>query len=172
MKETSPSERPHPIHDAHPPAGVLLVGQHAAAVELDPRLGDSIRCVRVVGRDIGRAHDALDGQHAGLVVELHDLAAVDDEIPVAHHLHDLGRDGRHQRILLDVIMAHMEGPDVARVISEDSALKEIPTIFLTATVTQKEVDEGGGMIGGHPFVAKPSSLETLLDAIDKNIMVV
>ncbi len=79
---------------------------------------------------------------------------------------------RPDLILLDVIMAHMEGPDVARVISEDSALKEIPTIFLTATVTQKEVDEGGGMIGGHPFVAKPSSLETLLDAIDKNIMVV
>jgi len=75
-------------------------------------------------------------------------------------------------ILLDVIMAHMEGPDVARVISEDLALKEIPTIFLTATVTQKEVDEGGGMIGGHPFVAKPSSLETLLDAIDKNMMAV
>ena len=79
---------------------------------------------------------------------------------------------RPDLILLDVIMAHMEGPDVARVISEDSALKEIPTIFLTATVTQKEVDEGGGMIGGHPFVAKPSSLETLLDAIDKNIMTV
>ena len=79
---------------------------------------------------------------------------------------------RPDLILLDVIMAHMEGPDVARVISEDSALKEIPTIFLTATVTQKEVDEGGGMIGGHPFVAKPSSLETLLDAIDKNMMAV
>ncbi len=79
---------------------------------------------------------------------------------------------RPDLILLDVIMAHMEGPDVARVISEDLALKEIPTIFLTATVTQKEVDEGGGMIGGHPFVAKPSSLETLLDAIDKNITAV
>ena len=79
---------------------------------------------------------------------------------------------RPDLILLDVIMAHMEGPDVARVISEDSALKEIPTIFLTATVTQKEVDEGNGMIGGHPFVAKPSSLETLLDAIDKNITAV
>ena len=79
---------------------------------------------------------------------------------------------RPDLILLDFIMAHMEGPDVARFISEDSALKEIPTIVLTATVTQKEVDEGGGMIGGHPFVAKPSSLETLLDAIDKNMMAV
>jgi len=75
-------------------------------------------------------------------------------------------------ILLDVIMAKVEGPDVAHAMREDPVLKEIPTIFLTATVTQKEVDEGGGMIGGHPFVAKPSSLETLVDAIEKNIVAV
>ena len=75
-------------------------------------------------------------------------------------------------ILLDVIMAKMEGPDVASAIRKDPTLKEIPTIFLTATVTKKEVDEGNGMIGGHPFVAKPSSLDTLLDAIDRNMMAV
>jgi len=75
-------------------------------------------------------------------------------------------------ILLDVIMAKMEGPDVASAMSEDPALKEIPTIFLTATITEKEVDDGGGMIGGHPFVAKPSSLETLIDAIEKNMTAV
>jgi len=75
-------------------------------------------------------------------------------------------------ILLDVIMAKMEGPDVAGAIRMDPILKEIPTIFLTATVTEKEVDEGNGIIGGHPFVAKPSSLETLLDAIDRNMMAV
>lgn len=75
-------------------------------------------------------------------------------------------------ILLDVIMANAEGPDVAAALREDPVLKEIPIIFLTATVTQKEVDEEGGVIGGHPFVAKPSSLETLLDAIEKNMMTV
>jgi len=75
-------------------------------------------------------------------------------------------------ILLDVIMAKMDGPDVASAFRNDSILKEIPTIFLTATVTEKEVVEGKGIIGGHPFVAKPSSLETLIDAIDKNMMVV
>jgi len=75
-------------------------------------------------------------------------------------------------ILLDVIMAKKEGPDVEHEIREDPDLKEIPTVFLTATVTQKEVDEGGGMIGGHPFVAKPSSLDVLLDAIEKNMLAV
>jgi len=75
-------------------------------------------------------------------------------------------------ILLDIVMETMEGPDVLDAIRKDPLLKNTPTIFLTATVTQKEVDEGGGMIGGHPFVAKPSSLETLLDAIEKNMMAV
>jgi CheY-like chemotaxis protein len=69
-------------------------------------------------------------------------------------------------------MAKMEGPDVENAIRKDPVLKEMPTIFLTATVTQKEVDEGNGMIGGHPFVAKPSNLETLLEAIDKNMMAI
>jgi len=75
-------------------------------------------------------------------------------------------------ILLDVIMAKKEGPDVLDEIRKDSDLKEIPVVFLTATVTQEEVDEGGGVIGGHSFVAKPSSLETLLEAIEKNMMAV
>jgi len=75
-------------------------------------------------------------------------------------------------ILLDVIMANMEGPDVATALKADPIFKATPTIFLTATVTQKEVDEGRGMIGGQQFVAKPSSVETLLDAIEKNMMAV
>jgi len=73
-------------------------------------------------------------------------------------------------ILLDVIMAKKEGPDVAVEINNDPRIKETPIIFLTATVTQQEVDAEDGMIGGHPFVAKPSSLEILLDAIEKNMM--
>ena len=75
-------------------------------------------------------------------------------------------------ILLDVIMAKMEGPDVASAMRKDPILKEVPTVFLTATVTEKEVDEGNGMIGGHPFVAKPSGVDTLIDAIEKNMMAV
>jgi len=75
-------------------------------------------------------------------------------------------------ILLDVIMAKKEGPDVANEIRKDSMFSAIPIIFLTATVTQEEVDEGDGFIGGHPFVAKPSSLNILLNAIEKNMMTV
>ena len=73
-------------------------------------------------------------------------------------------------VLLDVIMAKKEGPDVAMDFKRDPDLHATPVIFLTATITQKEADEGGGAIGGHPFVAKPSALDVLIDAIDKNMV--
>jgi CheY-like chemotaxis protein len=74
-------------------------------------------------------------------------------------------------ILLDVIMAGKEGPDVAIEIHGDSHLKDVPIVFLTATVTQQEVDEEGGKIGGQAFIAKPSSLDILLNSIEKNMVV-
>lgn len=75
-------------------------------------------------------------------------------------------------ILLDVIMAHKEGPDVVIDLKELPPLKDIPVVFLTATVTPEEAAMENGVIGGHPFVAKPSSLEILLKAIEKNLAVV
>ena len=72
-------------------------------------------------------------------------------------------------ILLDVIMAKKEGPDVAVDIKKNALLQDIPIIFLTATVTQQEVDDGEGMIGGHAFVAKPSNLNILLNTIEKKL---
>jgi CheY-like chemotaxis protein len=74
---------------------------------------------------------------------------------------------RPDLILLDVIMPYAEGPDVAAELKASAELKRIPVIFLTATVTKEEVDSQDGMIGGHFFVAKPSSVEYLLSTIDK-----
>ena len=64
-------------------------------------------------------------------------------------------------------MAKKEGPEVAAEMMKDPTLKKTPVIFLTATITQQEVDEGDGMIGGHTFVAKPSSFNPLLSALRK-----
>ena len=75
-------------------------------------------------------------------------------------------------VLLDIIMPKMEGPDIASEMRRDSTLNKIPIVFLTATVTQQEVDEGNGRIGGYPFVAKPGSLNILVDTIDQNLMAV
>jgi len=74
-------------------------------------------------------------------------------------------------ILLDIIMPNMEGPDVAIEIKNDQDLKDIPIVFLTATVTREEVESQDGIIGGRSFVAKPSRLVDLLESIDRTIAV-
>ena len=78
---------------------------------------------------------------------------------------------RPDLILLDVIMASKEGPDVAIEIKKDFRLERTPIVFLTATVTEQEVRAEGGTIGGQAFVAKPSSLDYLLDSIERNMAV-
>ena len=72
-------------------------------------------------------------------------------------------------IFLDIIMPGMEGPDVAMAIQSNSELRNIPIVFLTATITKEEVDLQDGTIGGQPFVAKPADLPTLRKAIKDNI---
>ncbi len=70
-------------------------------------------------------------------------------------------------VLLDVIMPDCEGPDILNQIKENNSLHDIPVVFLTATVTRKEVDLQGGRIGGHTFVAKPSPMADLLDVLER-----
>ena len=73
-------------------------------------------------------------------------------------------------ILLDIIMPKVEGPDIAFKIKSHESLKKVPIIFLTAAVKKDEVDSEDGMIGGYPFVAKTSSLNVLIDTIEKAIL--
>ena len=72
-------------------------------------------------------------------------------------------------ILLDVVMPDMEGSEVAQRLKEDPALRSIPIIFLTATVTAEEVSQSGGMIGGEAFLAKPVNVQQLVDAIEQHV---
>lgn len=76
---------------------------------------------------------------------------------------------RPDLVLLDIIMPSLEGPDVAFLLKNNETVRDTPIIFLTATVTKDEVDSQGGKIGGHAFVAKPSSLSVLLGSIEKNL---
>ena len=72
-------------------------------------------------------------------------------------------------ILLDIIMPDMDGGQVANQMKADEATRDIPIIFLTAAVTGTEVDSRGGLIGGHPFIAKPGSLEELIYCIEEQL---
>jgi CheY-like chemotaxis protein len=72
-------------------------------------------------------------------------------------------------ILLDVIMPEPEGPDILNDIRRNETIKNIPIIFLTATVTSDEVKEHQGKIGGHLFLSKPTSLLDLMQSIEAEL---
>ena len=73
-------------------------------------------------------------------------------------------------IILDMAMPGMDGPDVARIIREDEATKNIPIIFLTCLYTKEEEKKEGHLIGKNFFVAKPYNPVELLEIIRQNII--
>ena len=72
-------------------------------------------------------------------------------------------------IVLDLIMPKQDGGDVAEAMRADPELKEIPIVFLSASVRQSEVDAHGGVLGGFPFLAKPTSAEAISAFIEKHL---
>jgi two-component system OmpR family response regulator len=70
-------------------------------------------------------------------------------------------------ILLDVIMPDLDGGTVAAQIREDKSLRNVPIVFLTAVVSEKEANQG--TIGGFPFLAKPVTKEKLMECISQHL---
>ena len=70
-------------------------------------------------------------------------------------------------ILLDIIMPELEGPDIVYLIRNNERVSHIPIVFLTATITREEVVERSGTVGGHVFLAKPCSINELIEVIEQ-----
>ena len=71
-------------------------------------------------------------------------------------------------ILLDIVMPDMNRGKIAHNISLDEELSRIPVVFLTAIVKEGEVNSQAGIIGGHPFIAKPVTTDKLIACIEEN----
>ena len=72
-------------------------------------------------------------------------------------------------ILLDVMMPGLDGGELAARFKESAKLKTVPIVFLTAAVTKREVDAGGGLVGGVPFLAKPVVLSEVLSCLKQHL---
>lgn len=86
----------------------------------------------------------------------------------ALHAVAAAREFKPDLILLDVIMPAMDGGDVAAKIKNDSHLRGIPILFLTATVSVREAGKDGLNAGGDLFLAKPISVDALIDVIHRH----
>lgn len=72
-------------------------------------------------------------------------------------------------ILLDVAMPRLNGGEVAALIRADAEVGTTPIIFLSATVGRQRVKELQGVIDGHPFIAKPASVEEIIEGIERHL---
>jgi CheY-like chemotaxis protein len=77
------------------------------------------------------------------------------------------REFKPDLVLLDVMMPDLDGGDVLAQLKADPNLRNVPVVFLTATVLKEDLAKQGGTIGGHPFIPKPFKAEVLLDQINK-----
>jgi CheY-like chemotaxis protein len=69
-------------------------------------------------------------------------------------------------VLLDIMMPHLDGGEVAARFRGDPLLRDAAIIFLTAIVRRGE--EGSlSEVDGSPFLAKPVGLDELTTAIDR-----
>ena len=82
--------------------------------------------------------------------------------------HKSARDFRPDLILLDIMMPHRDGRDVAAQMEADPAMQRTPIIFLTALVTKAEA-KAGFHIQGHPVLAKPVNISELIKRIEENL---
>ena len=71
-------------------------------------------------------------------------------------------------VLLDIIMPRMPGGNVAAQIKEDPELKDTPIVFLTAAVRKQQVEENEGIICDFPCLAKPATVEMVIETIEKH----
>jgi CheY-like chemotaxis protein len=72
-------------------------------------------------------------------------------------------------VLMDISMPAMDGGELASRFKTNAALHSIPIVFLTGTVTEQEVAEHEGYIGGLRFLAKPFEAADLLDCIAQQL---
>jgi CheY-like chemotaxis protein len=72
-------------------------------------------------------------------------------------------------ILMDIMMPHLSGAEVAAQLRLDPNLRSTPIIFLTAAVRKEELGGVCGKIGGRCFVAKPLNMADVLGIVERTL---
>ncbi|MCX5707973.1 MAG: response regulator [Candidatus Omnitrophica bacterium] len=70
-------------------------------------------------------------------------------------------------VLLDVMMPGISGPDVAAELREYNVTKNIPIVFVTAVVQDKDIADKENFIGGWHYLPKPVRTEELISLINR-----
>lgn len=72
-------------------------------------------------------------------------------------------------IVLDIMMPHVDGSELAARFREDPILRDVPIIFLTALIDHGDAPEGACDRGGHTFLPKNTPLDKLIECIEEKL---
>ena len=71
-------------------------------------------------------------------------------------------------VIVDLIMPHEDGIEVATQLEADSALHRVPVVFLTSLITAEEAKDGR-RVYGHRILPKPASTSELFELVEQNL---
>jgi DNA-binding response OmpR family regulator len=71
-------------------------------------------------------------------------------------------------VLVDLIMPHADGLEVAAQLEADWALHGVPIVFLTSLITANEAKDGR-RVYGHRILPKPTSSSKLIELVEQNL---
>lgn len=72
-------------------------------------------------------------------------------------------------VLLDVVMPHMSGYEVARVLRNDSELRSVPIALLSAANTTLVPLDPDPSLGYMPRISKPAPMEEILSVMNNSM---
>jgi CheY-like chemotaxis protein len=79
----------------------------------------------------------------------------------------LAKSERPDLIILDVLMAGMDGPDINLKLKEDPETRDIPVIFLSGMLPKRGDTEGSRIVADYLWLDKPCDILKLMTAIEE-----
>lgn len=72
-------------------------------------------------------------------------------------------------VILDLMMPHIDGSELAERMRHDELLRDVPVLFITNLITESDAPDGSLNRGGQTFMTKTVSIERLLERVEEKL---
>jgi response regulator RpfG family c-di-GMP phosphodiesterase len=81
----------------------------------------------------------------------------------------LARDERPDLVLSDILMPHMDGFELCRALQEDTNMRDIPFVFVTATYAEQRYQKLASDVGATRVLLKPFRAQALREVVQQTL---